>query len=262
MKAALLGQPPIPRPRSMLGGGRGDFVRTGKHLQRVLQEVARLRPDERILDVGCGPGRVARLLTDYLSDRGSYEGFDVMAENIDWCRRTIATRRSRFRFVHVNLFNEMYNPQGDIQPSMFMFPYPESEFDLVFAFSVFTHMLPSDVRQYLLEVHRVLKPGARCLMTFFLLSERSESAIRSGRAARVFATQGHGYRSDSARIHERAVAYKEEWLRNMLGSSGLSVAEPIHYGRWSGSDGPLDQDVVLAVRDQHGPAMSGGQESV
>jgi SAM-dependent methyltransferase len=262
MKAALLGQPPIPRPRSMLGGGRGDFVRSGKQLQRVLQEVAGLRPDERILDVGCGPGRVARVLTDYLSDTGSYEGFDVIAENIDWCRRTIATRRSRFRFVHVNLFNDMYNPEGDIQPSKFTFPYPESDFDLVFAFSVFTHMLPSDVRQYLLEIYRVLKPEGRCLMTFFLLNEGSESAIRSGRASRAFATQGLGYRSDSARIHERAVAHEEEWLRTTLGSIGLKVAEPIHSGRWSGGNGPLNQDVVLAVRDQHGPAMSGGQESV
>ena len=45
------------------------------------------RPGERVLDVGCGIGRMARPLAGYLTGDGSYDGFDVNREGIRWCTR-------------------------------------------------------------------------------------------------------------------------------------------------------------------------------
>ncbi len=43
--------------------------------------------------------------------------------------------------------------------------------------SVFTHMLPQDMDNYLSEVARVLKPDGRCLITYFLLNPESLALI-------------------------------------------------------------------------------------
>jgi SAM-dependent methyltransferase len=252
--AALRREPPIPSPRLGLPAGRSNFARMGRHLLQILIDVGGLRPDERVLDVGCGPGRVARVLARYLSEEGSYEGFDVVPNAIDWCQRTIAARYPNFRFTHVDIRNEMYNPEGAIEPSEFAFPYPRDDVDFVFLFSVFTHMLTNDMERYLREIRRVLRPGGRCLMTFFLLNQASEAAINEGRAHRAFSQQGPGYRSDSRRVHERAVAYTEEHVRQALLEAGLSLREPIQPGRWAGGTGPAYQDIVVAVRSVAGTA--------
>jgi SAM-dependent methyltransferase len=246
--ATLRGEPPIPNPRLRLPAGRADFTVVGRQLLQILIDIGGLRPEERVLDVGCGPGRVARGLVGYLSPAGSYEGFDVVPQAIAWCRQKIAPRHPNFRFTHVDIRNDMYNPKGSIEPSTFAFPYSSDEFDLVFLFSVFTHMLPVDVDRYLGEIRRVLRPGGRCLMTFFLLTEASEEAMREGRATRTFPHQAVGYRSGSIKVHERAVAYGEEVVRRAIDRVGLRVREPILHGSWAGGRAPLGQDIVVVLK--------------
>ena len=40
------------------------------------------QPGERVLDIGCGIGRMARPLTPYLTPPGAYDGFDINADGI------------------------------------------------------------------------------------------------------------------------------------------------------------------------------------
>ncbi len=46
--------------------GNGDFQQIGDNLLQLLIEYTDLQPSERVLDIGCGIGRVARPLTRYL----------------------------------------------------------------------------------------------------------------------------------------------------------------------------------------------------
>jgi SAM-dependent methyltransferase len=50
--------------------GGGDFRAIGDDLLGVLVAHARLRPDDRVLDIGCGAGRIARPLAAHLSPTG------------------------------------------------------------------------------------------------------------------------------------------------------------------------------------------------
>ncbi len=98
----------------------------------------------------------------------------------------------------------------------------------MFLTSVFTHMLPPEVRHYLSEIHRVLRPQGRCLMTFFLLNEDSGRAgppreANPNAPSRTFAYEGDGYRYDVAESPEAAVGYREKDVLGFLDQAGFEL---------------------------------------
>jgi SAM-dependent methyltransferase len=146
--------------------------------------------------------------------------------------------------------NTRYNPKGDVSPSSFVFPYGDAVFDVAFLASVFTHLLPDSVEHYLRELARVLKPGGRCLASYFLLNEDSERAIRAGTVKPLhrFPEKLPGCRVLSKELPESAVAYEEARIRALYPKCGLEIIEPIRHGKWAGHDSRTGQDVVLAVK--------------
>lgn len=237
---------PLVPPRSLSFVGEGDFVQTGNEFLGYFQGLAGLRPDARVLDIGCGVGRMAVPLIEYL-DRGSYEGFDVGKEMIAWCRRRIESRRPDFRFTWAPVYNSKYNPFGTMTGEEFRFPYEDSSFDFAFATSLFTHLLRDDAAHYLSEVARVLRPGGTCLLTFFLLTPDAERRVAGGEARLGFRYPVEGGLTVNRHRPEEAVALREDALRSMLAAAGLSMREPLRAGVWSGrEDGLTLQDVVVA----------------
>jgi SAM-dependent methyltransferase len=234
-------------PRGLSFVGRGDFEAVGREFAGYFRELGGLGPGDRVLDMGCGIGRMAIPLTGYL-ENGSYAGFDVSREMTRWCSRHITPRHPNFEFSWVPVYNGKYNPFGTVSGSEFRFPFESSTFDFAFATSLFTHLAPDDVRHYLAEAARVMKPGARCLFTFFILTPEAESEVSSGRAALPFvhAVDG-GARVIDPRRPEEAIAYPVADVRSMLSKAGLEVREPLHPGLWANAPGGLTlQDIVVA----------------
>jgi SAM-dependent methyltransferase len=118
-----------------------------------------LKPTARILDVGCGIGRKTVPLLDFLTS-GSYEGIDPVGKQVQWCSEKITPRYQSFRFHRVDLWSKLYNPQGLIIPSEYVFPFGNGEFDFVILSSLFTHIFSADMLHYVSEISRMLKPGA------------------------------------------------------------------------------------------------------
>jgi SAM-dependent methyltransferase len=125
-----------------------EFLRSGAEVATMLN-LALLkhtgRPVSgypRLLDFGCGAGRVTRFL-----DAASVTGCDVNPQVIDQCRRLL--RRGRF----------------DCTGLMPPLPYSDGAFDLVCSFSVFSH-LREDVEQvWLRELVRIGAPGCVYLLS-------------------------------------------------------------------------------------------------
>lgn len=236
-------------PKSLMFIGGGDFKRSGERFKGFFIELGHLRPEDRVLDVGCGVGRMAVPLTGYLSAKGSYEGFDIVPEAIAWCQRSITRRFSKFHFQVAGLYNKTYNPTGRYRAADYPFPYPDGAFDFVILTSVFTHLLPEDLDHYLDEIGRVCAPGARVFATFFLLNPESESAIAQGRSQHTFAYARGACRVDHDEIPEDAVAYPEDSVRERFLKRGFRIPGPVAYGKWCGREPWTSfQDIVVAVK--------------
>jgi SAM-dependent methyltransferase len=234
-------------PRRMDFVGHSDFVATGDEFLGHFIELAQLSPDERVLDVGCGIGRMARPLTRHLSPRGSYDGFDVNREGIAWCERRYAPHPN-FRFRAVDLYNRRYNPEGAEPADAFRFPYDDATFDVVVCTSVLTHLLEGEADHYLAEIGRVLAPGGRVLATWFLLDDASRPAIAGGVAGLPFLDPDERVAVVSDEMPEEAVAYDRAWVAEAHARHGLKVAA-VHPGTWRGDDdGRSFQDIVVGRR--------------
>lgn len=236
-------------PESLIYVGSGKFKETGEEFLTYFIKLAGLQPSDSVLDAGCGIGRMAIPLTHYLDERGRYEGFDVMHHGIRWCQRHITPRFPNFKFQLVDIYNQGYNPKGKWRASEYRFPYADSTFDFVCLASVFTHMLPDDMENYLREVARVLKPRGRALITFFLLNDESIDLIRRGASTRAFEHQMNGFSTTNLNEPEEAIAYAESDIRSLFRKYHLDLGQPIRYGSWPGRKAYLShQDVLIGVK--------------
>jgi ubiquinone/menaquinone biosynthesis C-methylase UbiE len=137
-------------------------------VKRGLVEDMGLQPGDRVLEVGCGGGRNALALADYL-EAGGYVGLDIDPVSIAACRAQPAL--STFEFVVADVENDLYNPQGGAKASEYRFPFDDDSFDFAFLQSVYTHMLEEDCANYAREIMRVLRPGGTAAVSIFLQTE-------------------------------------------------------------------------------------------
>ena len=234
-------------PRRLEFVAHSDFVDTGDEFMRHFIELGGLRPQERVLDIGCGVGRMARPLSRYLVRPGSYAGFDVNRAAIGWCRRRYRGR-PHFHFHVADVHSRRFNPQGSLRASEYRFPYADASFDFAIAVSVFTHLLEGEARHYIEEIARVLRPEGRLLATFFLLTDASRAMIAEGVAGLPFLEAHERVAVLSDAVPEEAVAYGHDWLAETLGANGLELVST-HPGLWSGrEESESFQDIVVARR--------------
>lgn len=232
-------------PRGMIFVGHGDYMKQGEKFLGFFKDFGRLQPDHHVLDVGCGIGRMAVPLSGYLGKEGSYDGFDVVISGINWCRKHISSRHPNFRFQHISLHNSLYNTATQAYASSFVFPYDDEVFDFVFLTSVFTHMVAEETANYITQISRVMKPGATCFASFFLLNEESEKLMAESPTHMNFPYDKGHYRLHSSKVDAANVAYKQEWLEGIFSHNRLHV-KSVHYGQWCGRNNFLDyQDIVI-----------------
>lgn len=228
-----------------------DFEQIGDNfVDKILVSRAGLLPNHRLLDVGSGNGQKARPLTAYLKEEGSYDGVELVQAAVDWCEEAYA-RYPNFHFHRADVRNQHYNPAGTISPASYRFPFADESFDMVLLSSVFTHMLPEGLENYFGEVTRVLKPGGRAVVTYFLWNEEAAEKLSRSENPTLFS---HVHREGVCRLFEledpeRAVCYHEDYIRSLYLKHGHHVAE-VSYGFWCGRKDIMrcQQDTVISVK--------------
>ena len=230
--------------------GVGDFKALGDGMVNGLRARGLLHDQSIVLDIGCGLGRLARPLTAILAPTARYYGFDINPTCIDWCRQRYALFRN-FHFDWIDLHSAFYNAQGKAQARDFRFPIRDNHADLAILMSVFTHMYFEDAAAYVREIARMLKPGGRCVITYFLIDEQiaDHYAQRALKGEGVFPIL-NGYAADREKP-ESVVFLKEPMVLAMYAGAGLQV-EHVGYGSWAAHQGRQTgegfQDQIVAIK--------------
>jgi SAM-dependent methyltransferase len=236
-------------PRGMRFDSAESYASMGRVGLRALQQFCDLRPKSRTLDVGCGAGRMAVPYTEYLTS-GSYEGFDIVPSWISWCQKNISARYSNVRFTWVDVYSKHYNSKGKVAARDFVFPYATSSFDCAMLMSIFTHMLPDGIENYIRQLARVLKTHGKAYVTTLLLNDESLDAIESRRSIFDFRHHLGDCRVVDKDFPETTIAVPEKDVVKWFAAAGLKPT--IMYGSWAGRkncNGVHDDIVVEMLRD-------------
>lgn len=247
----LLGRhdPGLPPKADIFTGGVVDFTASGRGTLETISSITGVNPSSHILDVGCGIGRLAIAMPDFLDANGGYEGLDIVPEGIEWCKQHIVGPHDNIHFTLADVYNKEYNPKGSRQPADYQFPYEDETFDAAVLLSVFTHMLPIDVDRYVGEIARVLKKNGRICASYYIIMPESLQLMTSGRGFMHFKHHLGSHWVQSRKVPELAVAYDESYLRGIYSKHGLSDPPDTYFGRWCGRSTGLDaQDVVVATK--------------
>jgi SAM-dependent methyltransferase len=108
-----------------------------------------LKDGMSVYDLGCGSGRTAQAL--FRSGRkGHYRGADIIKRLVDY-------------------LNEKCPGYGAVVNRSLSIVAPDASLDLVFHWSVFTHLFIEECHIFMQDIFRALKPGGRMVFSFMEL---------------------------------------------------------------------------------------------
>lgn len=172
--------------------GTALFCGRVRALHRRLLERAAIAPGERVLDVGCGPGRLTLAAAQAAGPAGETVGIDASSEMIALAAQKAARAASSARF-QVSGIEAL--------------PAPDNHFDVVLASLMLHHLPPELQRRGFAEVLRVLQPNGRFVALDFS------------------AMPGHGLAHLLNVLGLRRGSAHAEHLRSLAGAAGFAATE-------------------------------------
>ena len=204
-------------PASHLRFGGPEFRNDDYFLRSAREEAERLvkrlgmTKDSCVVDIGCGVGRLAIGILSSPGGVGVYRGVDVGEQSIRWCKRYIERGHSNFRFIHVDVRNPRYHPEGRPITEDFRLPLAAESCDIVYLYSVFSHMLTTDLKAYLSEFARLLVVEGRVFYTAFVEQGVPQVSVNPP-----------GYRMPwRGPLH--GVRYEQQFLQALIVEAGFRV---------------------------------------
>jgi ubiquinone/menaquinone biosynthesis C-methylase UbiE len=133
----------------------------GQLTANFLRDALQIGPADKVLEIGCGVARIGRELAPFC---GEWYGSDISGNMIAYA----ATRTRGLPNVHLHEL-----------PDNSLSIFPDNYFDVVYSTIVFMHLDKMDVFTYMVEAHRVLKPGGRAYFdTYNILAPEAWGEFR------------------------------------------------------------------------------------
>ena len=237
------------RPLGGLNPYNPNYDKIGNAFCKLLIEHAHLNSKSKILDVGCGTGRLANPVLQLL-DSGQYYGFDVNSKYINYCKQR--WKEYDGHFIHADIQHDEYNPNGAFDIMDYKFEYPDNSFDIAASIAVFNHFETRWVFRYIAEMTRVLKPKGILIATFLILNSLSMQNIEASSSTGFhfeYKSLDSWHKFKDRRLVN--VAIPESGLRQQCIKCKLMIKEPIRYGEWCGSSLAITgHDVLIAIKGQ------------
>tara|TARA_B100001989_G_C24535665_1_gene464206 strand:+ start:203 stop:967 length:765 start_codon:yes stop_codon:yes gene_type:complete len=140
----LIKENDIDTAMSLAVGGQWEEI--GIKLSKLVQSQG-VSSGMDVLDFGCGSGRLAYALAQDV-DLKSYVGLDVVQELLTYAEQKCP---KHYKFILNNSLS---------------IPFKDSQFDFALGFSIFTHLLQTEIMLYSKEIFDLLKPGGIFIYSF------------------------------------------------------------------------------------------------
>jgi SAM-dependent methyltransferase len=167
-----------------------------------------LKPDMRMLEIGCGNLRAGRLFIDYL-DSGNYYGTDISPDILLAAQRTVGEYGLQRKLPYLTLVSDLR-----------LAFLPDGHFDVVHAHSVFSHSPLPVIDECMASVGRIMAPGGRFDFTFDRTEGEEHQVLR----------EDFYYRTqtllDLARDHGLVAEYMADWEETGHEQSKIRVIRP------------------------------------
>jgi SAM-dependent methyltransferase len=199
-----------------------------------------------VLDVGCGV-KFTQAILNHDVPIGSYTGVDVYAEMIEFLRSNVDD--PRFEYHHVDVRNELYNPDALPMTPHTDLGIGDRMFDVICLYSVFTHLSPSDYMTMLKVLRRHIRADGRLVYTLFIDELTDEGYGLMDSLQRTVAEGMTDLRSSAAANAPRRVVpfrdvdpsrpltyalYSREYAHELIGGNGwkpLQLVPPTEHAQ-------------------------------
>jgi SAM-dependent methyltransferase len=210
----------------------------------------------RIVDFGCGHGKLAPVSVFFTHPDGEYLGIDIEESYIDFCRRQYS-QLPRIRFHVSQDFNPLYSKQrqgtGAGNKSYGAdWPVAAESVDVVIAVSVFTHLQETEAFGYISKIYTILKPNAVAILTCQIVEEprKQPGFIFNYNPFLIslfkYSTplpSSYNWFTCNLELPESGIAMNMTGLNSLI--QGKFNIELIMRGSATGGSDPLSQDVVV-----------------
>jgi hypothetical protein len=173
-----------------------------------------------IVELGCGCGRIARPLRDPPWDpwfKGTYVGVDIDRDMIEYCRSTFP--EPKFQFILSPHKSTVYSPHNShdapVATRSVLCVVDEQSKDFIYSISLYSHLLETEVIEYMKESHRLLRTNGIMYMTFLCIEH-----VKLGGRWTFRHRCGNAY-IESAKFPEAAVAYHEAFVTDLAKKCGF-----------------------------------------
>lgn len=194
-----------------------DFIRQGDGQVAVLQYHG-LRNGMSVYDLGCGCGRTAQAL-----QRSGWEGRYVGADIVDGLVSELKRKCPGY--------------EGHVHREPTIVADGES-LDLVFHWSVFTHISPEECYLYLEDIFRALKPGGKLVFSFLEFEDPHHWSVFQSRLGRL---------RRKRRLALLDTYLHRDWIRLWADKIGFSVPE-FTEGQEASYHPPMWQTIAAMVK--------------
>lgn len=153
-----------------------------------------LRDGDSIYDLGCGCGRTAQAL-QRSGWHGHYTGADVVPELLAEIERQCPGYQTALNYQRTIVA-------------------PDASLDMVYAWSVMTHLFPGETYLYMVDAFRALKPGGKLLFSFLELEDPEHDRVWESELKRL--RKGQTREQLDAFLHR-------DWIRRFAREAGFEV---------------------------------------
>jgi SAM-dependent methyltransferase len=198
------------------------------------------RTNLKILDWGCGMGKLAPVCSFFVKDGGKYLGVDTEIRAIEQCRRMYVDLKN-CEFYLTKDQNAYYANPGVSNETISQIDWPvtNNSQDLLLASSVFTHLQEAESVKYLQKVYEVLAPGGLALLTFHIIRDY----VNTNPTFNFTHQLTPGWYTSDLKCPEHAIGITMDTLKALI--RGRFAVEKMFEGTSTGGSGPSFQDLFV-----------------